>query len=101
MVRVVDGIHVAGMDAVTPSGDDLPDAGTHRAEMHRDVGRVGDQLPLGVEQGAGEVEPLLDVDRLRGLLQGDAHLFGDRHEQVVEDLEQDGVGHRDGVDADR
>ena len=53
--------------------------------------RVGDEVARAVEQGAGEVEPLLDVHRVGGVLQAQPHLLGDRHEQVVEDLEQHGV----------
>ena len=59
--------------------------------MHRHVRRVGDQVAVGVEQRAGEVQPLLDVHRVGGVLQPQAHLLGDVHEQVVEDLEH----HRD------
>ena len=55
---------------------------------------VGDQAAVGVEDRAGEVEPLLDVDRVRGGLQAHAHLFGHRHEQVVEDLQHHRVGGR-------
>ena len=50
-------------------------------------GALAISAPSRVEQGAGEIEPLLDVDRGRGVLQRDAHLLGDRHEQVVEHLE--------------
>ena len=65
--------------------------------MHRHVRRVGDQRPSCVEHRAGEVEPLLDVHRIGGVLQRDAHLLGDRHEQVVEHLQH----HRVGFGADR
>jgi hypothetical protein len=67
------------------------DALAHRAEMDRHVRRVGDQLPLLVEDRAGEIEPFLDVHGVAGLLQGRAHLLGDRHEEVVEHLEHDGI----------
>ena len=67
--------------------DDGLDALAHRAQMHRHVRRVGDQRAVAVEQRAGEIEPLLDVDGIGGVLQRDAHLLGDRHEEVVEDLE--------------
>ena len=60
--------------------------------MHRHVRRIGDQAAGAVEDRAGEVEPLLDVDRIGGVLQHDAHLLGDRHEQVVEDLEHHRIG---------
>ena len=68
------------------------DRAVHGAEVHRHVRRVGDERARGVEHGAGEVEPLLDVHRLRGVAQRFAHLLGDRHEQVVEHLEQHRVG---------
>ena len=55
--------------------------------MHGQVRRVGDELALGVEQRAGKIEPLLDVDRVGGGLQPQAHLLGDRHVQVVEHFE--------------
>ena len=47
---------------------------------------------VGREDRAGEVEPLLDVDRIGGVLQRHAHLLGDRHEQVVEHLQHDRIG---------
>ncbi len=52
--------------------------------MHRQMRRVGDQLALGIEQRAREIQALFDVDRVGGILQPQAHLLGDRHEQVVE-----------------
>ena len=62
--------------------------------------RVGDQPALGIEERAGEVEALLDVHRIGGVLQRHAHLLGDRHEEVVEDLEHHRVAvgaHREGA----
>ena len=38
----------------------------HRAEVHGDVRGVRDQVAVGVEDRAGEVEPLFDVDGVRG-----------------------------------
>ena len=64
--------------------------------MHRHVRRIGDQVAVGVEQRAGEVQALLDVDGVRRVLQTQAHLLGNVHEQVVEDLKH----HRVGVGAD-
>ena len=60
--------------------------------MHRHVRRVGDERAIAVEDGAGEIQPLLDVDRIGGVLQRHAHLFGDRHEEVVEHLQHDRIG---------
>ena len=60
--------------------------------MHRHVRRIGDERGVAVKHRTGEIEPLLDVDGIGGVLQRHAHLFGDRHEQVVEDFEQDRIG---------
>ena len=64
--------------------------------MHRHMRRVGDQRAVVREHRAGEIEPLLDVDRIGGVLQRHAHLLGDRHEQVVEHFQH----HRVGMGAD-
>ena len=52
--------------------------------MHGQVGGVGHQIAVGSEQGAGEIQTLLDVGGDGGLLQHAAHLLGDGHEQVAE-----------------
>ena len=59
--------------------------------MHRDVRSIGDETGFAVENGAGKVEPLLDVDRARRILQRIAHLLGDRREALVEHFEQHGI----------
>ena len=59
--------------------------------MHRHMWSVGDQCAIGIKDGAGEVKPLLDVDRIGRVLQRHAHLFGDRHEQVVEHFQHDRI----------
>ena len=95
-IRVIQDISIAWADsapipALPSCIDDPPDAFAHRTQVHRDMRRVGDQRALRVEDGAGEVEPFLDVDARRRRLKRDAHLLGDGHEQVVEDLEPDRV----------
>ena len=97
VIRRVDGIDVARADFALVLADDGFDGAIHRAEMHRHMRRVGDQRAIAVEHGAGEIEPLLDVDRVGGVLQRHAHLLGDRHEQIVEHFEH----HRIGAGADR
>ena len=56
--------------------------------MHRHVGCIGNEIPLGIENRAGEIESFLDVDRVAGVRKSDAHLLGNGHEQIVEDLKQ-------------
>lgn len=48
----------------------LPHGLLHGAEVDRQVRGVRHQTPRRVEHGAGEVEPLLDVDADRGTLGG-------------------------------
>ena len=64
------------------------DALAHGPQVHWHVRRVGDQVADGVEQRAAEIKPLLDIDRMRSVLQLQAHLLGDVHEQVVEHFQQ-------------
>ena len=54
-------------------------------------GALAISAPSRIEDGTGEIEPFLDVDAGRGRLKRDAHFLGDRHEQIVEDLEPDGI----------
>src|ERR1700692_1801980 len=96
VIGVVEDVDVAAAD-VRVALDHHLDRLAHRAEVDRHVRGVGDQAAFTVEHRAGEVEALLDVDRLRGGLQAHAHLLGDRHEQVVEDLQHDRVGSGGGV----
>jgi len=88
VVRVIEHIHVAWLHAARVFTDHGLDALAHRAQVHRHVRRVGDQVPLGTEQRTRKVQPLLDVDRVGGVLQLQAHLLGDVHEQVIEHLQQ-------------
>ena len=94
VVRVVERVHVAALHRAGVARDHGLDRLAHRAEVHRHVRRVGDQVAVGVEEGAREVEPLLDVHRVGRVLQLQAHLLGDVHEEVVEDLEQDRIDRR-------
>ena len=90
-VGVVERERLAGRE-LRVARRDRPHAGAHRAQVHRHVRRVGDQAAVGVEQGAGEVEPLLDVHRVRRPLQRRAHRLGDAHEAAVVELERDRIG---------
>ena len=68
-------------------GDDGAHARAHGAEVNGHVRRVRDERAAGVEQRAGEIEPLADVDRDGRRLQHGAHLLRHLHEAVVEELE--------------
>ena len=91
VVRIVDRVDVSGLHLAGPALDHLLHACAHRAQVDRHVRCVGDQVAVGIEERTGEVQPLLDVDRLGRRLQPYTHLLGDGHEQVVEDLQLYGV----------
>ena len=88
VVRSVEHECIASSHRAGAALNDRLDALAHRSQMHRHVRRVGNQIAFGVEQRAGKIEALLDVDRIRRVGERNAHLLGDRHEKVVEDLEQ-------------
>ena len=92
VVGVVQHVDITALHGAGVLADHGLDALAHAAQVHRHVRRVGDQVALGIEQRAAEIEPLLDVDRVGGVLQLQAHLLGDVHEQVVEHLQQHRVG---------
>ncbi len=60
--------------------------------MHRHMRRIGDQPAFAVKQGAGKIQPFLHVDRMGDIFQHRPHLFGDGHEQIVENFQHDGIG---------
>ena len=86
--RVIQCHNIAGFKRISPVVQHRAHAFAHGAEMHRNMGRVGHQPALGVEDGAGEIEAFLDVHAHGRVLQHRARLFRDVHEQVVEQLEQ-------------
>ena len=83
-VGVVEDDDIAGVEGEAAEGGLY--GGGHGAKVHGDVSGLGHHLTLGVEQGAGEVEPLLHVGREAGAGQGHAHLIGYGDEKVAEDL---------------
>jgi hypothetical protein len=66
----------------------------HRSQMDRHMRRICDQIGFDVEQRARKVEPFLDIHRIRRIGERNAHLLGDRHEEIVEDFEQHRIGRR-------
>ena len=63
----------------------------HGAQMNGDVRSIGHQTSPPVKEGTGEIQPLFDVHRDAGLLQTGAHLLGNRHEAMAEQLQIDRV----------
>ena len=59
--------------------------------MNRHMRCIGDQPALSIEDRTREIEALFDIDRIGSVLQRYAHLFGDCHEQIVEDFQQDRI----------
>src|SRR5271165_3132098 len=88
---IVQSVDIPRPNSFLPTLNDRLHGASHGTEMHRHVRRVGNQPSLGIEQCAGEIETLLDVNRIRGVLQDSAHLFRDRHEKVIEYFEQNGI----------
>src|SRR5215467_12250313 len=80
--------HVAAFQGSANLAPHRLHASVHGAEMHRDVWGVSNEAPLGVEDGAGEVEPFLNVDRPSRVPQRVTHLLGDCGEAPIEDFEQ-------------
>ena len=84
--RIIDDDDVA----LCPVGKAIQDglhACRHGAQMRRNVGRLRDQPPGAVEQGAGKVQALLDVGRIGRAPQRDAHFLGDAGKAVAVELE--------------
>ena len=94
VIGIVEGDHIARLQRLPPQPQHGLHAFAHRAEMDRDMRRVGHQRALGVEHRARKIQPFLDVDAERCVLQHRAHLLGDVHEQIVEQLEQHRIGLR-------
>jgi hypothetical protein len=59
--------------------------------MNGDMGRLGDHLAPPVEDGARVIAPLLDIGGMSGPTESNPHLFGNRGEKILEDLELDGI----------
>ncbi len=74
--------------------DNRFDRGPHGAQMYRHMRRISDQIPNLVKHRAGEIQPLLDGDRGGRVFQNRAHLLGNGHIKVIEDLQHDRIGLR-------
>ncbi len=52
----------------------------HAAEMDGNMRRIGDQPAVSIEERAGEIHALFDIDRMGGVGQHRSHLLCHRHE---------------------
>ena len=63
--RIIQHVHIARPDLACVFPHDRLDAFAHRAQMHRHVRSVRDEIAIGIEQSATEIQPFLDIDRVR------------------------------------
>ncbi len=92
LIGIVERNHIARPQPAAAAGKHGAHALAHRAEMHRHMRSVGDEPSFGIEQGTGEVEPLLDVDAARGVLEHDPRLARHMHEEIAEEFEPHRIG---------
>ena len=88
------GVGIVQDEDLARRGGQCPHGGdglVQRAQMHRNVGRLGDHLAGGVEQSRGAVASLPDVGRDRRMNQHQPHLLRDGGEGVPHHLEAHGV----------
>ena len=91
MIRIVQHKNIATLHVIFVLANDRFDTLSHAAQMDGHVRRVGNQMPLGTEQSAREIQALFDVDGVSGVLKLQAHLLRNIHEQIIENLQQHGV----------
>lgn len=91
VVRVIDDVDVTRLHLTGEGAEDLPE---HRRDGAQGVGlgdRDGDQLALGIAEGAEEVLRVLDELRGAGALEGEGHLVDDGLEVVLDDFHGDRI----------
>lgn len=88
MVRIVQDKNIATLHVIFVFANDRFNALSHAAQMDGHVRCIGNQMPFSAEQSAREIQTLFDVDGVGCILQLQAHLFGNVHEQVIENLQQ-------------
>ncbi len=63
----------------------------HRAQMDRNMLRLGDQFRLGIEDGAGCIHALLDIGRKGGAFQHHPHFLRGRLQRVAQYFKADWI----------
>ncbi|GAK34077.1 hypothetical protein AQ1_01973 [alpha proteobacterium Q-1] len=83
---------ITGMKLPRKGGHHCLYAFPHRAQMHRHMGGIGDQIAIAIKHRAGKIEPFLHIHRMGGAGQHHPHIFRHAHEQIIEHLEQHRIG---------
>ena len=99
LVRIIRDDHVAGMKLlVLIFAADRLHRERDRAEQHGNIGSLGNQLRLGIEDRGNEVARLAEDRRARREQHDLPHLLGDRSKPIGDDRHRDGIngwrGHR-------
>ena len=74
-IRIINHQQVARLPV--PITDQIRHGVGHGPQMHRDMGRLGTQPALCIENGAGEIQAILDIGRQSAQTQYRAHLITD------------------------
>lgn len=69
----------------------MPQGLRHGAEMHGNMGRLGDKITAGVKDGAGKIPSFLDVGGKGGAGENNAHFLGNGGKELIEDFNFDYV----------
>src|ERR1700722_20972678 len=85
---VIESVNITRANFRSPASDNRTNGLAHRAQMYGHMRRICHQPPLVIKQRTREIKPFLDIDGVSGILQYRSHLLGNRHEHVVEKLEQ-------------
>ena len=91
LTRAVGEENIAGLQLAEVQLMLILDRMLHAAQMDWDVRSVGHQASVGTEDGAAEIQALLDVQTDTGLLKSASHLLCNAHEPVAEDGQLDRV----------
>src|SRR6516164_2935802 len=88
---IVQRIAIPRPDIPSPALDDGANRGSHGTEVHWHMRRVCNQQTFGIEESARKIQALLDINRISAVLEDGTHLFGNRDEQITENLQKNRV----------
>ncbi len=64
----------------------LPDTDSETAQVNRNMGRICNQVSLVIDQGAGKIQPFLNIYRKCSPLQHGPHILGDTHKPAAKEF---------------